>query len=255
MNKWIETFKKHYPLYFIEAWGLGMFMMAASLVTILFQHPDLNLVHYIPSDITRRFIIGVAMGSTAVGIINSPWGRKSGAHINPSVTFTMLWLHKISLPDAFFYVFFQIIGGIFGIGIIVMLLPSYMNNASVNYIVTVPGTSGIPAAIIGEAIISFLMMFITLVSSNNKKIEHLTGFITGLLIISFVTFEAPYSGFSMNPSRTLASALPAHNWTAWSLYMIVPPLSMLFAAILYKIVFQHRTNKTVKHYFVPKENL
>ena len=253
MNKWVLAFKQHYSLYLIEACGLGIFMMAASLITILFQHPDLKLVYNIPSDITRRLLIGIAMGATAVGIIYSPWGRKSGAHINPSVTLTMLLLHKISLIDAFFYIIFQTVGGIIGIGLIALLLPSYMNSPSVDYVVTIPGKSGILAAVVGEAIISFLMMFITLISSNNKKIQHLTGFIAGLLIISFVTFEAPYSGFSMNPSRTIASALPAHNWAAWPLYMIVPPLSMLFAAILYKIVFHQGTNKRVKHYFAPKE--
>jgi aquaporin Z len=252
MTKWIVAFKKQCNLYLMEAWGLGMFMIAASLITILFQHPDLKLVYRIPSDIIRRLLIGIVMGTTAVGIIYSPWGRKSGAHINPSVTLTMLFLHKISLMDAFFYIVFQTIGGIIGIGIIVMLLPSYMNYPAVDYIVTIPGKSGIPAAIIGEAIISFLMMFITLISSNNKKIQHLTGFITGLLIISFVTFEAPYSGFSMNPSRTIASAISSHNWTSWPLYIVVPPLSMLFAAILYKIVFHQGTYKTLKHYFAPK---
>ena len=39
-------------------------------------------------DLDRRAVMGVAMGTTAVGIIYSPWGRRSGAHINPSTTLT-----------------------------------------------------------------------------------------------------------------------------------------------------------------------
>jgi aquaporin Z len=233
----------------MEAWGLGMFMISASLMTILFQHPDCILAYHIPSGLMRRCLIGITMGATAVGIISSPWGRKSGAHINPSVTITMLMLRKISLRDAIFYIIFQTAGGIAGVCLISIVLPSYMNDSSVSYVVTIPGKAGITGAIIGEAIISFIMMFITLITSNNKKIEHLTVYIIGLLIISFVTIESPYSGFSMNPARTIASALPSHIWTAWPVYMIVPPLGMLIAAIAYTLSFNRGEFSSMKHYF------
>ena len=96
MNKLRTTFVTNYSLYLIEAWGLGLFMISASLFTILFQHPDMKLVSLIPSDLIRRIFIGTAMGGTAVAIITSPWGRRSGAHINPSVTLIMLLLKKIN---------------------------------------------------------------------------------------------------------------------------------------------------------------
>lgn len=32
--------------------------------------------------------MGIAMGLTAIAIIYSPWGKQSGAHINPVVTLT-----------------------------------------------------------------------------------------------------------------------------------------------------------------------
>jgi len=254
MNKIVETFKRNYLLYLMEAWGLGAFMVSACLFTILLQHPDLKLVYLIPSDFLRRFLIGVAMGTTAMGIIYSAWGRKSGAQINPSVTLTMLLLKKISLSDALFYIIFQVAGGALGVCLVAAMLPTYISHPSVNYVVTIPGKEGVIAAMVGESIISFLMMFITLITSNskNKKIQHLTGFVAALLIISFVTFEAPYSGFSMNPARTIASALPSQIWTTWPLYMVIPPFSMLCAALLYNIFLNKREIYFLKHYLTPR---
>ncbi len=249
MNKIATTFRKNYPLYLIEAWGLGMFMISASLFTILFQHPDLKLVTLISSGFLRRMLTGIAMGATAVGIINSPWGRRSGAHINPSVTLTMLFLKKIKIPDVVFYILFQIIGGTLGVYLTAVLLPAYMQHPSVAYVVTVPGKAGITGAVTGESIIGFMMMFVTLFTSNHRTLKNLTGYITGILIVSFVTFESPFSGFSMNPARTLASAIPSGVWLAWPLYMFVPPVSMLSAAVCYSILFHRNKFHSLKHYF------
>ncbi|MDB5273970.1 MAG: family channel protein [Chitinophagaceae bacterium] len=251
MHKLTTTFKTNYRLYLIEAWGLGLFMVSACLFTILLEHPDFNLVHTISSDFTRRLLIGIAMGATALGIIQSPWGRKSGAHINPAVTLTMWYLHKIPARDVPFYLLFQVIGGTAGVWLVTALLPHEMAHASIRYVVTVPGKAGVTGAIIGEALIAFLLMSVTLISSNHKKIKSFTPYITGLLITSFVTFEAPYSGFSMNPARTLSSALPSGIWTAWPLYMTVPVLSMLTAAVLYTAFSTKRKKENVKHYFTP----
>ena len=54
------------------------------------------------------------MGLTAVGIISSPWGQRSGAHMNPAVTLTFLSLGKIAAWDALFYVLAQFAGSLTG---------------------------------------------------------------------------------------------------------------------------------------------
>jgi aquaporin Z len=63
----------------------------------------------------------------------------------------------------------------------------------------------------------------------------------GALVATYIAFEAPISGMSMNPARTLASALGAHNWTALWVYFTAPPLGMLAAAEVYlRILGRHR---------------
>jgi aquaporin Z len=55
----------------------------------------------------------------------------------------------------------------------------------------------------------------------------------GCLVVTYISIEAPISGMSMNPARTFASALPAHLWTAFWVYLTAPPMGMLLAAECY----------------------
>ena len=105
----------HWPEYVIEAACLGLFMVSACAVTIFLQHPASILRQMVPSTFLRRLLAGVAMGLTAIALIYSPWGKQSGAHLNPSVTLTFLRLGKIEPWDAVFYVFAQFIGGTLGV--------------------------------------------------------------------------------------------------------------------------------------------
>ena len=49
----------------------------------------------------------------------------------------------------------------------------------------------------------------------------------------YISIEAPVSGMSMNPARTVGSAFSAWNWTAIGIYFAAPPLGMLTAAEFY----------------------
>src|SRR5881392_4459975 len=79
----------------MEAAGLGIFMVSASVFTILLYHPASPALQVLPEEFPGRVFMGLAMGLTAVGIIYSPWGRQSGAHLNPAVTLTFLRLGKL----------------------------------------------------------------------------------------------------------------------------------------------------------------
>ena len=91
--------------------------------------------------------------------------------------------------------------------------------------------AGMGVAILAEAVISFLQMILHF--SNTPRLARFTGLFAGAMIAAYISLEAPYSGMSMNPARTFASALPAQIWTALWLYFTAPPLGMLFAAELY----------------------
>ena len=224
---------KNWREYLIEAWGLGSFMVAAGIVVTLLESPEYPLQQMIPSVFIRRAIVGIAMGLTAIAIIYSPWGKRSGAHINPAVTITFFRLGKISLADAVGYIVAQFVGGWIGVLLVAILFGTAFTSPPVNYVVTVPGNGGWLLAAIAEFLLSFSLMLMVLIVSNSSKIAIFTGLFSGILVATFITFEAPLSGMSINPARTFASALPASIWTDFWLYYFVPPLAMLFAAQIY----------------------
>ena len=228
----------HWPEYFIEAAALGMFMISACAFVVLFEHPS-SPVHqsFQSASMFRRALIGLAMGLTAIGIFYSPWGQRSGAHMNPAVTLTFLSLGKIAPWDALFYVMFQFLGGIAGVLAASFLVGPALQDTSVNYAVTVPGPRGSLVAFIAEFAISMLMMSMVLWVSNSRRLSRHTPLFAGALIAAFITFEAPLSGMSMNPARTVGSAFLAGEWTALWIYFAAPAAGMLLASVLYR--FRH----------------
>jgi aquaporin Z len=52
-------------------------------------------------------------------------------------------------------------------------------------------------------------------------------------VASYIVLEAPLSGMSLNPARTVGSAVHAHVWTALWVYITAPLVGMLAAAQLY----------------------
>src|SRR5262245_25288441 len=93
---------------------LGLFMISACAFTVLLEHPASPVCAALPDAFLRRALMGLAMGTTAVAIIYSPWGKRSGAHINPATTLTFLRLGKVRAVDAVGYVAAQFSGAFAG---------------------------------------------------------------------------------------------------------------------------------------------
>src|SRR5262249_12066632 len=81
--------------------------------------------------------------------------------------------------------------------------------------------------------ISFILMTVVLTVSNRPNLNRLTGLCAGALVATNIVLEAPLSGMSMNPARTVGSATYAHMWTALWVCFVPPLLGMLAAAQLY----------------------
>lgn len=229
-----QALARHWPEYALEAAGLGLFMLSACAFTVLLEHPASGVHAALNDGWVRRGLIGIAMGLTAIALIYSPLGKRSGAHLNPAVTLTFLRLRKIEPWDAAFYIAAQFVGGALGVWLAVQIMGSALiAHAAVNYAVTLPGAPGRWVAFVAELTISFGLMLTVLLVSNRKTLNRYTGLFAGTLVALYITFEAPLSGMSMNPARTVASALPAHVWTDAWLYFLAPPLGMLLAAQAY----------------------
>lgn len=229
-----EALRRHWPEYLMEAAGLGLFMLSACLFGTLLEHPGSPLRGALPDPLVRRVLMGLAMGLTAVGIVYSPWGQQSGAHVNPAVTLTFLRLGRVPPADAAFYVAAQFAGGLAGVVLSGWLLGGALADPTVAHVVTVPGAWGGAAAFGAEALISFLLMSAVLeLSAAPPAAARLTGLAAGALVALYIALEAPVSGMSMNPARTAASALPAGDFRGLWIYFTAPLAGMLAAGELH----------------------
>ena len=229
----VAALRQHWPEYLMEGAELGTFMISACLFGAILQLPGSPVVKGIPDPTLRRVLMGIAMAVTALAIIHSPFGKQSGAHLNPSVTLTFLRLGKVQSWDALFYMAAQFAGGIAGVLFIGFFIGNQLAHPAVNYVVTVPGEEGPLAAFGVEALIAFITMSVVLHSANHPRWSKFTGYFVAILIALYISVIAPISGMSMNPARTVGSAASAHLWTAVWLYFTAPPLGMLAAAELY----------------------
>ena len=229
----LRSLKEHWPEYLCEAAELGLFMVSASLFTILLWHPSSPALNVIPNPFVRRMLTGLAMGGTAIALIFSPIGKRSGAHFNPAVTLTFWRLGKVKNWDAVFYVIAQFIGGILGVLFVSAFASMELADPAVNYVATLPGPGGAAIAFLAEFIIAFMLMTVVLIVSNTPRLTRFTGLFAGTLVATYITFEAPFSGMSMNPARTFGSAFVGHLWTGLWIYFTAPLLAMQLAAWVY----------------------
>ena len=70
----------------------------------VFEAPPSLLYSLIPNTTLRVVRFGMSISTVLGLLIQSPWGKRSGAHMNPAITIAFLRLEKIHPWDALFYV-------------------------------------------------------------------------------------------------------------------------------------------------------
>lgn len=218
-----------HPEYLFEAALLGGFMISALAFTLLLEHPASPPRAAIESALVRRFLIGLGMGATAVTLIYSPWGQRSGAHMNPAATLTFARLGLVTRGTALGYVAAQFLGGALGVWLGRQLFGPAVEHASVRFAVTTP-TWGLVPAFLAELAMTATLMSAVLAAARSEIWRPRAGLIAAGCVVIFITIEAPVSGMSLNPARTFASALWAGEFTGLWIYFLAPALGMLLAA-------------------------
>lgn len=234
-----EALRADWPLYLMEGAELGIFMISACVFDVLIFHPGWALAGWNPW--WQRLCMGASMGGTAVAIIKSPWGKRSGAQFNPAITATFYRLGKIGPYDAGWYCLAHFVGGALGVGLSRLVLGPVLAAAWARYVVTVPGIGGVAGAFGAELSMAALLMSVVLVTSASERWKGYTTYLMGMLITSYVLVFAPVSGFSINPARTVASSVWARDWTAVWVYFVAPLAGMLGVAEVWVRVHRPRT--------------
>src|SRR5258706_195641 len=200
-----RTLRRHLPEYASEALGLGLFMLSACSFAILLWHPASPVARAIPDGLARRALMGLAMGATLVSNVHAPWGRRSGAHLNPAATLAFWRLGRLPAADLLGYALAQVAGGVLGVTLMAWIAGPAMAHPSVDFVATRPGPAGAGVAFAAELAIAFVLFSAVLRVMASPRRAALTPWVAGALLAAYIAFESPLSGTSMNPARTFGS--------------------------------------------------
>lgn len=231
-ESFIDTIKNNGKFYLMEAAGIGGFVLVAGAATTFLEHPSLPVMQtsLAQHPFLRRVALGVVLGVYVAATVK--WfGKRSGTHVNPSVTYTFCRIGNISLLDAAGYILAQFAGALAAFYLLKGALGKWFAYPTINYGVSKPQPPHtLVQSFIAEFVISALLMAAVLVLSSSRKTEKYMAVSVGSLIALFIMFELPYSGMSMNPARSFAAALGTQQWDGLWIYFLSPMLAMIVVA-------------------------
>jgi aquaporin Z len=229
----LEAARKHWREYLMEAAELGVLMFCTCLFSTLLYSAGSPLEKLALPERAKPVLMGVAVATVTFLIIRSPFGRRSGAHINPAITLTYLWLGRIHRWDAICYITAHFTGAVAGVLLARLALGKHLSSQPVRYVVTLPGMKGSFIAFAVELILAAVLMGIVLFASNHRRLAKFSPLFAALITVSFAALGSSISGYSVNPARSFSSALFAWVWQGIWIYFAAPTLGMLGAAAVY----------------------
>jgi aquaporin Z len=237
---WHDRLEQHRPsmkvpfkIYLAEMAGTGLLILIGLSIVIVDFGQDSRVVELIPDPGLRRLITGFLFGSTGALIAVSRLGKESGAHINPVVTLGFYLEEKIAAGHAFGYWIAQLSGAILGS---LPLLLWGRTGASVDFGATVPGTGyGAWQALLGEVITTFALITGLFYFLGRRRLQPFTPLLFPALYAVMVYLEAPISGTSTNPARSLGPAVISSNWQDWWVYWVGPLVGTVIAVFVHRL--------------------
>jgi aquaporin Z len=178
------------------------------------------------------------------------FGSISGCHINPAVTIGLWALGKTKSNDVPVYIVAQIIGGIVG-GLIIWGILESAKITGLDSKATFAGASNgygkhspaIPhfalgAVAITEVVLTGLFVLVIVSTSRKSMPAGFTGVAIGLMLTVVHLISIPIDNTSVNPARSLATAVFAPSWALEQLwaFIVFPIVGCLFAAVIWRAV-------------------
>ena len=170
-------------------------------------------------------------------------GSISGCHINPAVTAGLWALGKTKARDVPYYMAGQVVGGVVGAAIIFVIANSHAGFsanatgfASNGYGAHSPGGFKLPAVMVTEIVFTALFVFVIASTSRRSMAPGFTGITVGLMLTLIHLITIPVDNTSVNPARSLATAVFQHGWAlrqVWA-FIVFPIIGGLIGGYAWK---------------------
>lgn len=163
-------------------------------------------------------------------------GPISGCHVNPAVTLGALLARRIDAATAVKYWIAQFIGGIAGAAMLKFMTTAggVTDQTGVLGANDYGTTVDLTGALVIEALLTFLLVFVVLAVTSKKGETPVAGSAIGLALAIIHLVGIPLTGTSVNPARSLGPALFAgglpleHLWV----FIVAPLVGGILAAVV-----------------------
>jgi MIP family channel proteins len=182
--------------------------------------------------------IAVAQG-LAFGVMVTAVGHISGGHINPAVTIGVWVTKRISTFQAISYWIAQLLGATVAAYMLTVILPETVwRPVGLGTPDLAPDFTRMHGMLL-EGIMTFFLVFVVFATAVDAKgaFSKIAGFAIGLTITMDILFGGPFTGASMNPSRSFGPALVAHHWSNHGVYWVGPLVGGILGGFLYDRVY------------------
>jgi glycerol uptake facilitator protein/aquaporin Z len=185
----------------------------------------------------RLAIVGVAVGLMLAGLMSSPLGRVSGAHMNPAISLAMWRYGVLSRTAMLLYIGGQLIGSVCGVVLGALVWGSIVSRPPLSFGVVhaAPHWSAAEVFAIEAATMAALVIIVGLVLSNPRT-ARATPFVLGGLICLLVVAFGGLTGASDNPARQFGPAALSGQTSLLWVYLLAPLVGGFFAPTLQRLI-------------------
>lgn len=192
--------------------------------------------------------VALAFGLTVVGAAYAV-GHISGGHFNPAVTIGLFVAGRFPAKDIAGYVVAQIAGGALATSLLAAIAaggPAGFFDAaraggfaSNGFGEHSPGGFSMLSALLIEVILTAVFLFVILGVTDRRATPGFAALTIGLTLTLIHLISIPVTNTSVNPARSIATALFAEPWALGQLWLFIvaPIVGAALAAVVYKLVF------------------
>ena len=233
-----------------ELAGTALLLAVGLSAVCLDFGPGSPMRQLIPGASMRLLVTGLAFAGTGSLVAISPLGRRSGAHLNPAVTFAFWMRGNVHRHDLGGYIAAQLLGA--GLGAALVALAWGRTARAVAYGSTVPG-AGIspPVAAAIEALMTALLVGVIMGMLSSMRTARWTPLAVWLLVATLVWQGARFTGTGLNPARSLWPNLLAGNLGVYWVYVAGPLAGAASAIGVSHVVPGHQGPLTAKMFHDP----
>ena len=190
--------------------------------------------------------VSIAFGLTVVTMAYAI-GHISGCHLNPAVSIGLWMGGRFDKKDLLPYIAAQVLGAIAGAGILYSIASGRAGFelggfAANGYGEHSPGGYGMMAALVTEAVLTFMFLIIILGSTHSKAPNGFAGLAIGLGLTLIHLVSIPVTNTSVNPARSTSQALFAGDWALGQLWLfwVAPIVGAALAGLVYQYISPDR---------------